>query len=41
MNYRGKEVTLNWEFLDFDNAEEFFTDANGLKMIKRDQKAQF
>jgi len=31
----GKEVVVNWELLDFANADTFYTDSNGLEMQKR------
>ena len=29
---QGKEVVVNWELLDFSNADTFYTDSNGLEM---------
>jgi hypothetical protein len=31
----GKEVVVNWELANFDNASTFYTDSNGLEMQKR------
>ena len=32
---KGKEVVANWQVLDFDNKDTFYTDSNGLEMQKR------
>ena len=31
----GREVVANWQVVDFDNADTFYTDSNGLEMQKR------
>jgi hypothetical protein len=31
----GREVTVNWKALNFDNNKTFYTDSNGLEMQKR------
>ena len=32
---KGKEVVVNFEMVDFDNLNTFYTDSNGLEMQKR------
>ena len=32
----GMEVTINWQWLDFDNKGVFYTDSNAYKVVKRD-----
>ena len=32
----GKEVTVNFKVLEIENKGVFYTDANGLKMVKRE-----
>lgn len=35
-NYRGKDLTVNWQMLDgFDPKQKFWTDSNSLQMIER------
>jgi hypothetical protein len=34
-DYQGKEVVVNFEMVDFDNENTFYTDSNGLEMQKR------
>ena len=31
----GREVVANWQVVDFDNSDTFYTDSNGLEMQKR------
>ena len=31
----GREVVVNWDLPNFDNAETWYTDSNGLEMQKR------
>ena len=32
---KGKEVVVNFEMVDFDNLNTFYTDSNGLEMQER------
>merc|ERR1711893_269289 len=32
---KGMEVVVNWEMLNWDNDDTFYTDSNGLEMQKR------
>ena len=35
-NFRGKDLTVNWQMLDgFDPKQKFWTDSNSLQMIER------
>jgi len=34
-DFKGKEVVVNFEMVDFDNENTFYTDSNGLEMQKR------
>jgi hypothetical protein len=38
-DFKPKDVTVNWHFYDdFDSKGEFYTDSNGLSMVKRNIK---
>ena len=36
----GQDVTINWKSLDYDNREEFYTDVNAYKVMKRYKNPQ-